>query len=131
MNKSTNILFIIWFFVSCSDATGSLLTCFLLWRRKTRTNFYLSLLLAGIAIESILAALSLIAFWPTEFQDATAFALFRIVGRTIKSIAVWMLVLYMLGLINGVRKRAAELREEHHLTFTNEVEDTAREARKP
>jgi hypothetical protein len=71
---------------------------------KSRFAKYLAATLTGVAIESILATASLLLFLPHELELAITFALVRIIGRTTKATAVWLLCLYIIGVCNGIKE---------------------------
>ena len=96
-------LFIIWFGATAVDAVGCALVIIPLYRMETKFGYFLAVCLATIAIESVVASLSLMLFWPDEIQVATAFAVSRALGRTVKAVGVWTLCLYMLGFCEHVR----------------------------
>lgn len=101
-------LFIIWFLTTTSDATAAVMAAVYLRRvRETRFSRYLAFCFVCIAVESGVAALSLLLLWPNEADASPAFALIRVAGRTVKSVGVWALVLYLLNFCNG-KKEAAE-----------------------
>jgi hypothetical protein len=97
-------LFIIWFGATTVDAVGCALTIPLLYRLNSRFGKFLALCLAGVALESVVASLSLMLFWPDEVQVATTFALVRAGGRTVKGACVWTLCLYLMNFCARARK---------------------------
>jgi hypothetical protein len=97
-------LFIIWFGATAVDAVGCALVIWPLYRLNTRFGRFLAVCLAGVAVESVVASVSLMLFWPDEVQVATAFALSRAAGRTVKAVCVWALCLYLMNFCARARK---------------------------
>jgi len=96
-------LYVIWFAVSASDAIGALLASLYLLKIKSRFGKFLGIVLIGITIEALIAATSLMLFWQVEVVVQPEFALMRVIGRSIKSVCVWALVLYLLNICNSGR----------------------------
>lgn len=90
--------YIIWFAVSASDAIGALLACIYLFRLKGGFARLLSFVLLGIAVEAIVAAVSLLLFWQAEVLVQPEFAIARAIGRSVKALGVWCLVFYLLNI---------------------------------
>jgi len=91
--------------VACSDSLGSIVAAMYV-RSKIDGKYssYLSLMLLGIAIESVAAVITLLIWWPTEAADNPMFAVGRVIGRSIKSAGVWVFVLYLMNVINGNKR---------------------------
>jgi hypothetical protein len=98
-------LFTLWFLATASDAIGAALAAFYLFRLKTRLSKFLALCLCGVAVEAAVAAVSLMVFWPDEFTAAPVFMAVRTIGRTVKMLCVWTLVLYLLNFCRGLHVR--------------------------
>jgi hypothetical protein len=99
----TDRVFIFWFFVTVSDAVGAALACVLLFRLGTRFGRFLGYFSLAIAFEGIVAAASLLLFFPHEATVAPWFAAARLIGRGVKSAAVWVLAFYLLNLCQRPR----------------------------
>lgn len=101
-------LFVVWFFATASDAIAAALAALYLHRMKTRFTRFLALCLLGVAFEALVAAASLLIFWPDELTVAPAFAITRAAGRTIKSACVWTLVLYLFNFCERIQQKVDE-----------------------
>lgn len=100
----TDNVFNFWFFVTASDSVGAALAAVLLYRLGTRFGRRLGMFAAAIAIEALVAAASLILFFPHEATVAPWFAVARIAGRGLKAVAVWMVAFWLLNLCNRPRQ---------------------------
>jgi hypothetical protein len=56
-------LFIIWFGATAVDAVGCALVIWPLYRLNTRFGRFLAVCLAGVAVESVVASVSLMLWW--------------------------------------------------------------------
>jgi hypothetical protein len=95
-------LFDLWFLVTASDAIGAALAVVYLRRVRTRFSFFLAVFMGTVALEAVVASASLLMFWPDEVEVAPVFALTRSAGRAVKSVGVWVLVLYLLNFCEGL-----------------------------
>lgn len=98
-------LFDLWFLVTASDAIGAVIAVFYLRRVRTRFSLFLAIVFATIAFEAVVAGASLIIFWPDEIQVAPAFAVSRSGARFVKSVGVWVLVLYLLNFCQSIHRK--------------------------
>lgn len=103
-----NRIHVIWFLVSASDGIADLLLTYYWLRTKTRFGRVFAVCAVTLAIESILAAFSLVAFWQDEILFVPAFAITRTIGRSIKSAGMWLVVAYLFYWINGDLKPQAQ-----------------------
>lgn len=97
-------VFNFWFFVTVSDAIGAALTAVLLFRLGTRFGRNLGIFTVAVGFEAVVAGASLILFFPHEASVAPWFAITRLVGRGVKSAAVWVLAFYLLNLCQRPRE---------------------------
>lgn len=92
----------IWVIGSMSDLAAAFLVSWKLWHgmRNERLAIYLSMLLAGIVAEGICALVANI--YPPEIKSFTLwYTCWFWTGRLIKTLAVWMLLLFLEGILNG------------------------------
>lgn len=99
MTTTTAALYVLWFLAAASDAFGSLIAAIQVFRSRgiNGGGHRLAWALLGLAFEAAVAAGSLMLWWPTEITDAPHFAMARAIGRSVKSILVWRLTLYMIS----------------------------------
>lgn len=92
-------LYVLWFLATASDAFGSLIAAIQVFRSRDINGGgrRLAWALVGLTFEALVAAGSLILWWPTEITDAPYFALSRACGRSVKSVLMWRLALYMVA----------------------------------
>lgn len=86
-----------------SDAVISLIGAIVVWRKgEGRTALFLSLLLLALFIDG-LASVIVLGRQPGQFS--TSLIGFRVISRAFKTIAVWLFILYMLGVLSGKKKQ--------------------------
>lgn len=90
-------LFYAWNVATLGDSVAGFIAAVILYRRRRVSPFafYFSLLLFSLAVEAFVGVLS------NYFEPSDAFSeqyiIMRLMGRTVKAIAVWVFVFWLLG----------------------------------
>ena len=100
-----NTLYTLWFLAIASYAipmalcAGKYLLSFV--RSHDRASLFLGMFFSAIFIEGVNAAASLLIWWPNETTTSGAYALDRVVGRSVLSIGAWLITFYLFRIVNG------------------------------
>lgn len=89
----------VWFLVVATDGIGAAIAAARLWRarRESKACQFVSMLLAGFAIESFIAVIALAVGPPPAVVVGRL--VMNIVGRSIKAACGWTFTLYLLGVL--------------------------------
>lgn len=94
-------LYQLWILLSLSDVIAGALAFYTLRRLRVPFAFKMSWVLLAVAIESLVAILSLWIVTPVVTANFAAYTTLRLCGRSFKCLAVWWFAFYLLGLRNG------------------------------
>jgi len=89
------------FLLALSDVIAGSLAFYTLRRLHVPFAFKMSWVMLAVAIESLIAILSLWVVTPGIAVNFTAYTTLLLCGRSFKCLTVWWFYFYLLGLCNG------------------------------